>query len=437
MRIQSLNCKHYKGFQDLSISIDGKSTVIFGENGVGKSTILSMVNYLFYPFLKRFTKELPKNYEKFNFYDFNRDINGDIATALGVSGVVRLLDDEYVLERSAETQKVKLSAKNGSKQSAAEKKQYDTFWANFTAAYSLLDDVAPMSIPVFASYSTNRSVLDIPTRIRTRHDFTKYTAYDSAIDTAVDFRLFFEWYRAREDLENQIINDKRDFSYTDKQLDCVRKAISAMLGDVDRIRVERSPLALIVEKNGVKLSVDTLSDGEKCTLALMGDLARRLSIANPSLDNPLEGKGIVAIDEIELHMHPQWQRKILGVLRSVFPNIQFIITTHSPQILGEIDASYKIVMLCRTEHGIESRKLPRLDGFDANTILEEYMDTPSKNIKTRQLIDTINESICKAKFPDAEKLLVRLEEITGKDDSEVVLLRGFLRRQKIFYEENN
>lgn len=86
-------------------------------------------------------------------------------------------------------------------------------------------------------------------------------------------------------------------------------------------------------------------DGEKCTISLFGDLARRMALANPGRENPLEGTGVVLIDELELHMHTSWQRKVLGVLKETFPNIQFIITTHSPQILGELDDKYNLVYL--------------------------------------------------------------------------------------------
>ena len=75
---------------------------------------------------------------------------------------------------------------------------------------------------------------------------------------------------------------------------------------------------------------------KKSLLALVGDIARRLILANPSLENPLYGEGIVLIDEIELHLHPKWQREVINKLREVFPNIQFILTTHSPQVISEI-----------------------------------------------------------------------------------------------------
>ena len=101
------------------------------------------------------------------------------------------------------------------------------------------------------------------------------------------------------------------------------------------------------------LDVLQLSDGEKCTLALFGDIARRLAIANPSLDDPLQGDGVVLIDELELHMHTSWQRKVISMLKKTFPNIQFIITTHSPQILGEVDHDFNVYALSRNGSDIQ------------------------------------------------------------------------------------
>jgi predicted ATP-binding protein involved in virulence len=114
----------------------------------------------------------------------------------------------------------------------------------------------------------------------------------------------------------------------------------AMLDGFEDIHIDRKPLAMKVKKDGRYLKLNQLSDGEKCTIALFGDLARRMAIANPQRKNPLEGTGVVLIDELDLHMHTSWQRKVMNVLKRTFPNIQFIITTHSPQILGELDEDF-------------------------------------------------------------------------------------------------
>ena len=196
-------------------------------------------------------------------------------------------------------------------------------------------------------------------------------------------------------------------------------------------------MRMVVDKSGKEIRVDLLSDGEKCTLAMFGDLARRLALANPGLENPLEGEGIVLIDEIELHMHPSWQRKVLGVLRRTFPNIQFIITTHSPQILGEADDSYNIYVLTETDHAeCEVKTIKRMDGYDSNMILEKYMNTHSKNIAVKKMICDINRFITQKQYHDAEILLEQLEEISGSMDEEYIMAQGFLKRSKLLDEKN-
>ena len=144
-----------------------------------------------------------------------------------------------------------------------------------------------------------------------------------------------------------------------------------------------------MDKFGKEIRVDLLSDGEKCTLAMFGDLARRMALANPNLVNPLNGEGLVLIDEVELHMHPSWQRRILGVLKTIFPNIQFILTTDS------------------------------------------------KNIVVKNMISKINYKITEKSYQDAEILLEQLRDIAGVMDEDYILASGFLKRSKILDEKNN
>lgn len=209
-----------------------------------------------------------------------------------------------------------------------------------------ISDQEQKDIPIFANYGTNRLVLDIPLRIRTHHTFDIYSAFEKAIENKIDFRTFFEWYRNQEDYENEKKIELGNLEYRDNALQAVRQAILAMLDECSNLRVARKPrLEMKIDKGNVSMNVSQMSDGEKCTLALFGDLARRLTLANPNKKNPLLGDGIVLIDEVELHMHPSWQRKVLSVLRHTFPNIQFIITTHSPIVLSEVDEIYNLFLL--------------------------------------------------------------------------------------------
>ncbi|SFV50715.1 ATP binding protein [hydrothermal vent metagenome] len=123
----------------------------------------------------------------------------------------------------------------------------------------------------------------------------------------------------------------------DRELDIVTKTIEKFIPEYKNLRVTRVPTPrMLIEKNGETLSLNQLSDGEKNMIAMIGDIARRLSMANPTMANPLEGDGIVMIDEVDLHLHPDWQQRILFNLETSFPNVQFIVTTHSPQVLTTV-----------------------------------------------------------------------------------------------------
>ena len=420
MRIKSIELNNFKVFHDLKLDFNNKNVVLFGVNGVGKSTVLSAINYIFRVFLNQINPAQSKAYES-----FKDEMVSVGANRLEINASVKL-KDTHLLSRT-----YNVSVKNQRKVELTYPKfNYIEFREQFRKLYLMSDDIG---MPIFVHYGTNRAVLDIPDRIRGKHNFDKLSAIERAIDQQLDFRTFFEWYREKETDEVIHARDLDDLDYVDPALNCVRKAIEAMIGDVSNLRVKRNPVRMVVDKSGKEIRVDMLSDGEKCTLALLGDLARRLILANPSADNPLEGEGIVLIDEIELHMHPNWQRRILHVLNEVFPNIQFIITTHSPQVLGEVNTDFDIVSLIldNNGNGTALTNIFRMDGFDSNMILEEYMATPSESKVKKELVKIINEAIRKKDFVCANEKLEELKKLAGEDDEEYILSKGYLLRSKM------
>ncbi len=293
--------------------------------------------------------------------------------------------------------------------------------------------VPEANMPILVNYGVNRSVVDIPLRIRTKHEFDKLSTYQNAIESKIDFRTFFEWYRYQEDFENQV-KVREDPNYSDISLRAAQTAITSFMEGFSNLRVDRNPLAMKITKQGRDLRIEQLSDGEKCTIALLGDLSRRLALANPSLDNPLEGKGIVLIDEIELHMHTQWQRKILPKLKEIFPNIQFLITTHSPQVLGEIDDSYNLFFLERSGYLSACTRIDSLYGWDSNTILEDKMNTPSRNSDIQEKSKLMFQMISEKKYREASALADDIAVVTNDANEDVtyarVLIAKGLRNEK-------
>ena len=417
MKINNLKVDNFRLFDDMKLQLNGKNTVIFGVNGTGKTSILKSINLLYANIINQIVnrKELKQN--------LNIELDD-----IKYGKTQTKLEADFFIENQLISYNRTMIRKSGKRSQDLE--SLKILASIFQDKY--VSDEKQENIPIFVNYGTNRLVLDIPIRIRTKHQFDIYAAFDKAIENRIDFRTFFEWFRNQEDYENECKVQNADLQFTDKALDSVKKAMLVMLDGCTNLRVARKPrLEMKVDKNGVGLNVSQLSDGEKCTMALFGDLARRLTIANPNLDNPLLGEGVVLIDEIELHMHPFWQRNVVGKLRETFPTIQFILTTHSPIVLSEIDDEFNIYFLQNKEASSEVIEFKRLDGFDANYILEEFMGTKSMNSKTETLISDIYRLINGRLFEEAEEKVNHLKELTDATNKDVIRAGMLIKRGRL------
>jgi predicted ATP-binding protein involved in virulence len=212
------------------------------------------------------------------------------------------------------------------------------------------------NIPVFAFYDTDRAVLGIPeSRRGFRREFHRFDAYIDALARKTSFKTLVEWFYASENDELRWQREEKNFDLRSPKLEAVRNAIIKMMPDVSNPHIE-PPVQFVVERTlagrGMeKLSLEQLSGGYRIVLAMAADLALRMALANPHLADPLQSEAIVLIDEIELHLHPEWQQRILSDLRRTFPNAQFIVSTHSPQVLTTVEPQH-IVHLRATEDGI-------------------------------------------------------------------------------------
>jgi len=370
MRIKGLTIKSFRGFENLDINFDDQlSTIFLGGNGTGKSTILDSISVMLSKFFSQIFKLLELQTVNNKNIGFSKsDINNKSEESV-VSIHTSYLDlSVYFTER--------ISQLDNSKFYCSKIDLYDF-------AHKVNSD-----LPLVAHYMTNRVVPEIeskvlePIRLEDLDITEAYSFYSKSRQT--NFIELFTWFRSLEDIENQMRLDG-EHSYRDKQLQAVRDAIAHVVPEFSDLRVNRRPPAKIevTKNNSERFSINQLSDGEKCFLAMVGDLARRLAIANPKKDEPLKGYGIVLIDEIELHLHPEWQRRVIPRLTETFPNCQFIITTHSPQVLGEFKG--QVYRLKQTEIGIIA-ELRHTYGKDSNRILEDDMETVERNTHIQEEI---------------------------------------------------
>ncbi|MCF7970252.1 MAG: AAA family ATPase [Methylococcaceae bacterium] len=220
-----------------------------------------------------------------------------------------------------------------------------------------------------------------------------------------------------------------DAQYRNEQLSTVRQAIELFIPGFKNLRIRRSPLRMTVEKKGVVFNIKQLSDGEKCLIAMVGDIARRLAMANPSADNALKGEGVILIDEIDLHLHPSWQRMVIDRLSSTFPNCQFILSTHSPQIIGHVKPNS--VWLLSSEKGDVTAAQPENTfGMDSNLILECIMEVPERELGIKTKLMDLFKFINEGDSNMTQKTLSEIIQIAG-DLPELNRAKALIKRKEL------
>lgn len=363
MHISEITLINFRGAEKLPLKLDKQLNVFVGMNGAGKSSVLDAGAIMLSWLVNRIRSTTASG----------RPITeADIRNGTSISNIEIVCEDKTSFTWSLAKARSGHSKKEHASVLVSATEQAKKFQSLITQGNG------QVNLPLMAYFPVNRAVLDIPLRIRSSHQFELLDAYDESLTSGANFRTFFEWFRDREDLENEYRRYQDDlvkpegYAFPDPQLSAVRHALSTFMPEFKNLTVRRKPLRMEVEKHGKRLTVNQLSDGEKCLMAMIGDLARRLAIANPLRDNPLDGDGIVLIDEVDLHLHPKWQRMLIPNLRKVFPNCQFLVSTHSPHVITHVQPEH--LHLLRMEDGtLEKIEVDESYGKNVDRILEDIM----------------------------------------------------------------
>ena len=239
--------------------------------------------------------------------------------------------------------------------------------------------------------------------------------------------------RVREFAEWMLVQAKLSREEADpiatRRLDVLHSAFTRFLENYISLAATQETIDLL-DKDEKPLHIEQLSDGERGLLALILDLARRLSQANPELDDPLrDGKAVVLIDELDLHLHPSWQRTVIEKLTKTFPNCQFIATTHSPQIIGEVSPD-NIILL---ERGKPPYRPDQSLGMDSNWILRHLMGASERDSETEQELSRIAGSIEDEQYDKATTAIETLRSTLG-EFPELVRLQTRIDRIRLLGE---
>lgn len=477
LRVSDIHLENYKGFESLimDFSMKKNSTVLVGNNGCGKSTILDAIQ-----------KGLTHLSSRLSTRSHNGDGIEKYELKKGQSHASIAINYDYMGIRFP---MIIATAEPGYEDKAKSNYSGINELGNiFKAAHSINPNV---SFPLIAMYTVERAN-DVSTRdienseeIKEAQIWDKFKAYNKSLTGKADFKLFFRWFkelieiensdnsditalraeiRAKEkDLDNpllkallaenknsettkklledhqnslKVLKEKLNsyYSVNSKTLHTVEDAIYSFLPGFSNLKLQRAPLDLIVDKDNVSLSVLQLSQGEKSILALIADIARRLALLNPNSVNPLDGSGIVLIDEIDLHLHPSWQQNIIPRLEKTFKNIQFIVTTHSPQVCHTID-SQNIWLL---KNGQKFKAPKGVRGAISSWVLENLFEVAQRppEDKYTKLLQEYKNLVFSEEYASeyARKLGATLSQHFGPDDETLVELK--LEVEKRIWEDD-
>jgi predicted ATP-binding protein involved in virulence len=408
MRVTNLFIRNFRGIEDLALYFSAQTTVLVGINGSCKSTILECLAMLL-------------SYSTLSFHNNPRwgigaaDIRSGHTEAT-MEMTVNFNGNDYRTVMNIRTE------------------DWDFDCSNLDSEIEKDLEFNPgAGLPIAVFYPVSRYVSEIPAGPVEKHAFPQIRAYEGAFaNERVDFKTFFEWFRIRQDLENEQRAENLD--YQDPQLHAVRRAIEAMLPGFGGLRFRRAPARMVIYKDykgerETELLVSQMSDGEKSVLSTVGDIARRLAIANSGTGDPLLGRGTVLLDEIALHLHPAWQRRAVRDLEGVFPNCQFIVTTHSPQVLTHVKPK-SIYLLKPAPEGVTAYRPTSSLGTITNSILEELMGVPDRSKEIRQDMERYFRLVDTGQTQEAAIWRKRLEETFAEEDEEFAAAEVPIRRKE-------
>jgi predicted ATP-binding protein involved in virulence len=413
MNVTRLQLANLRAFEQAEFEFNPRMTLLVGINGVGKTTVLDALRTCLSKILPEVTASRSRALP-FTMDDLRVDsASMTVQLSLTLAGE----DFSFVVHKQRETT---IAHKEGEvREQIVDTPDKQTCTPPLSVIGEARKSADKQPLGVF--FATRRSLVSDAAPTPGSAGGGQAAAFAEALAPR-ELRLseMAQWMRAQEELASEYPSAKR-------HLAALHRAAKQFLPECKRLRAETSPKPrLLIQKDGISLDVRQLSEGERGLLALVLDLARRLSQANPGLADPVKmGQAIVLIDELDLHLHPKWQRTIVESLTRTFPRCQFIATTHSPQIVAAVEPEQVLLL---TDAGIV--RPDRSLGMDSNWILRNLMQVEDRPEAAAKLIREVEALIKKGSFTKARKIMANAKKI-GLDLSEWSVLEARMARLEV------
>ncbi|MBP3556336.1 MAG: AAA family ATPase [Thermoguttaceae bacterium] len=459
MKITSLKLKNFRCFQDFEIDFhtnadsDGGLTVLVAKNGEGKTSILDAINIAWGTFIGATPETKGAGFKKSDATLIFSDELGEMTEAgrpelSAVFVGIPMANALQTFEDFPVTIKRNLTASETKATTTVKDARPLADYAKMLLARQAENDVWP----VVAYYGDSRLWTAAKKKPR-REEVSKALAkgrkdgYAGSTNPKSDYHEFNEWFNAvsfvfrienLKRVEEPKAFDSIAFERSRTRYECVQSALRKALEPSGWNEIDCNGVGEIYAWNKERrqaVGISKLSAGVKIVIGLVADVAHRCCKLNPHLkENALaQTPGIVLIDEIDLHLHPAWQQRILPILQEIFPKIQFIVSTHSPQVVSSVPKECvrvikeSAVWLCDSQtRGVESQNiLFEVFGTEAAPEEDDYV----KLLKKYENMEALDE----ADSLEGQEIYSKLKAHFGEEYSllkKIQIHKDFIARQK-------
>lgn len=422
MRLHKIEIQNYRCFDKLTVEFPNRLSVVIGNNATGKSTILDAVAILLGTFLTGFDSIPGHGIEKEDARNISYemgsvvDLQPQFPVKLHAWGEVEGRKIEWVRALNSVTGRTTM----------VDAKEMSTVSTECQNRVRQGDKT--LILPIISYYGTGRlwAQKKEARKAVELQRFSRLSGYVDCLAAESNEKMMLKWFQKMTVQSSQQKELSPEFQAVKEAVAYCFQSITGYSNidvqfnldthGIDIIYCKKNPENHTSEFN--RYPMKDLSDGYKNTLSMIADIAYRMAILNPQLSDQVlkETPGVILIDEVDLHLHPQWQQRILKDLTELFPNVQFIVTTHAPAVINSVRRESLIAL---DEHRNVYVPVSETYGRDMNSVAREVMGISERPQEIQDLFHEFNMLLRNEKYSEAQRTLIKIENQIGSDDPEL------------------